>query len=105
MNKRIVTITLVLFLPLTVLAFPGGKGCNRKENHHGDRVEHMAKQLDLNANQKNKLEVIFNEKHKRHEAMRREIRLRIQKVLSSEQMARLDKMKNDRHEKCQNEMK
>jgi len=100
MNKKIVTLAIALALPLTVAAFPGGDG-GGFEGHRGDRLERMSKQLDLNAEQKGKLEVIFKEQQEKSDAIHQDTRARMQKVLSSKQMAKLDEMKKLHQEKWQ----
>jgi protein CpxP len=99
MNKKIITIALALALPLTVAAAPEDKG--GFEGHHGNRVEHMAKKLDLNAEQKSKVEAIFKEQHEKFKTIHEETRARLQGVLTEEQMTKMDEMKKQRHEKWQ----
>ncbi|MBL6987297.1 MAG: periplasmic heavy metal sensor [Methylobacter sp.] len=102
MNKKIITIALALALPLSVAAFPGSNDSgNHSDNRRANKVEHLAKQLDLNAEQKSKLEAIFKEQHEKREALRQEARLRMQEVLSSEQMTKLDNLKKNHQEKWQ----
>ena len=102
MNKKIVTLAIALALPLTVAAFPGnGGGGGRFEGHRADRVERLAKKLDLNDEQKAQLEVIFKEQREKFDAIHRETRARMQEVLSTEQMTKLDELKKRRHEKWQ----
>ncbi len=99
MNKKIITIiALALAFPLTAAAFPGGHDGGR---HQGNKMERLTKQLDLNAEQKSKLEVIFKEQQEKREALRQESRLRMQEVLTSEQMTKLDTIKKDHREKWQ----
>jgi protein CpxP len=100
MNKKIVILAIALTLPLTVFACPGGDGPGF-EGHRGDRLERMSKQLDLTAEQKGKLEVIFKEQRIKFDAIHQETRTRMQKALSSEQMAKLDELKKLRQEKRQ----
>jgi len=88
-----------LALPLTVAAASGDKG--DFEGHHGHRVERMAKTLDLNAEQKSKVEVIFKEQHEKLKAIHEETRTRLQEVLTKEQITKMDEMKKQRHEKWQ----
>jgi len=99
MNKKIITIALALALPLTVAAYPGDKG--DFEGHHGNRVERLAKKLDLNAEQKSKVEVIFKEQHEKLKAIHEETHARLQEVLTKEQMTKMDEMKKQRHEQWQ----
>ncbi|MFA5921430.1 MAG: hypothetical protein WC856_09065 [Methylococcaceae bacterium] len=100
MNKKIVTLAMALALPLTAAAFPGsGGGC--LEGHRGNRLERITKTLDLNDEQKGKLEVIFKEQKEKSDAIHQETRNRMQKVLSSEQMSKLDELKKSHQEKWQ----
>jgi Spy/CpxP family protein refolding chaperone len=99
MNKKIVTLAIALALPLTVFACPGGGP--GFEGHRGDRLERMSKQLDLSAEQNVKVEEIFKEQRGKFEAIHQETRTRMQKVLTSQQMAKLDELKKLRQEKWQ----
>ena len=101
MNKKIAIIAMALALPLTVAAFPGGGSGGHFEGHRGDRMERLAKKLDLNDEQKSKLEVIFKEQRAKFDAIHQETRARMQEVLNSEQLNKLDEMKKRRHEKWQ----
>ena len=101
MNKKIVTLAIALALPLTVAAFPGSGDGGRFEGHRGDKVERLAKKLDLNDEQKSKLEVIFKEQREKLDAIHQETRLRMQGVLNTEQMAKLDEMKKRHREMWQ----
>lgn len=102
MNKKIITIALALTLPLTVAAFPGDKGGPEHfDGHRGERVERLAKQLDLSAGQKLKLQDVFKEEHEKREAIRQETQQRMQGVLSPEQMGKFEELKKARHEKWQ----
>ena len=102
MNKKIVTTVIALILPLTVAAFPGsGSGGGRFEGHRGERMERLAETLNLTEDQKSKLQVIFKEQRAKHEAIHQETRARMQEVLSAEQMAKMDELKQRRHEKWQ----
>lgn len=100
MNKKIITIVLALALPLTVAAFPGGHEGDFK-GHKGDRVEQLAKKLDLSAEQKEQLKQVFEEQQAKREALRQETDQRMQTVLTPEQMAKFEEIKKQRHEKWQ----
>jgi periplasmic protein CpxP/Spy len=100
MNKKIVTLAIALALPLTAAAFPGsGGGCF--EGHRGDKLERLTKELNLNDDQKGKLEVIFKEQKEKSDAIHQETRTRMQTVLSAEQMAKIDELKKSHQEKWQ----
>lgn len=100
MNKKIITIVLALALPLTVAAFPGGHDGDFK-GHKGDRVEQLAKKLDLSAEQQEQLKQVFEEQHAKREALRQETEQRMQTVLTPEQMTKFEELKKQRHEKWQ----
>ena len=100
MNKKIVTLAIALALPLTAFACPGSDRPG-SQGHRGDRLERMSKQLDLTADQKDKVEEIFKEQRGKFDAIHQETRTRMQKVLSSEQMAKLDELKKLHQEKWQ----
>ncbi|MCK9608963.1 MAG: hypothetical protein M0R33_21210 [Methylomonas sp.] len=100
MNKKIITIVLALALPLTVAAFPGGHDGDFK-GHKGDRVERLAKKLDLSTEQKEQLKQVFDEQQAKREALRQETDQRMQTVLNPEQMAKFEELKKQRHEKWQ----
>ena len=99
MNKKIIILALALALPLTVAAYPGGKG--GVEGHHANRVEHLAKNLDLTPEQKTKVEAIFKEQDEKFKIIHEETQKRLQEVLTKEQMTKMDEMKKQRHEKWQ----
>ena len=92
---------MALALPLTVSAMPGeGEGAGAGNGgKHANRLEKMAKKLDLTDDQKAKLEVIFKEQHAKHKALREETRERMSQVLTAEQMEKMQKMKKRRQEK------
>jgi len=101
MNNKIATLALALALPLTVAAFPGGGDGGRFEGHRGDRLERLDKELNLNAEQKSKLEAIFKEQRGKFDVIHQETHARMKEVLSAEQMTKLDEMKKCRQEKWQ----
>jgi len=104
MNKKIITIALALVLPLTIAAFPGEGGGGPKGNH-ANRVERLAKKLDLTPEQKIKVEAIFKQQKQKFEAIRKESRARMEDVLTAEQVEKLDQLKKQRQEKRQNRQK
>ena len=91
-------IALALTLPLTAAAFPGGPHEGHKGNP-AERVEHLAKKLDLTADQKTQLEQIFKEQHEKREALHAETQQRLQSVLTAVQLTQFEAMKKQRHEK------
>ena len=99
MNKKLIILAMALALPLTVSAMPGEGAGAGNGGKHANRLEKMAKKLDLTDDQKAKLEVIFKEQHAKHKALREETRERMSQVLTAEQMEKMQKMKKRRQEK------
>ena len=69
--------------------------------HHGDRIEHLTKELDLTADQKTKLEAIFNQQRETFKAAHEANHKLIEGILTKEQTAKWDELKKHRHEKWQ----
>ncbi|MBE0436783.1 MAG: Spy/CpxP family protein refolding chaperone [Methylomicrobium sp.] len=101
MNKKIIAIAMALALPLTAAAFPPGSGKGDMEGRHGQRIERLAKDLDLTEEQRTQLESIFKEQHEKYRAIHEETRGRMQEVLNEEQMQKMEALKQQRHEKWQ----
>ena len=97
MNKTLLTLAIVLTFPLTVSAFPGGQGPN-SESHQKHRIERLTQDLNLTAEQKTKVEAIFNEQHDKFKALHEETQTKLGTVLSPEQMTRMDNLKKQRWE-------
>ncbi|PKM11926.1 MAG: hypothetical protein CVV13_07060 [Gammaproteobacteria bacterium HGW-Gammaproteobacteria-3] len=100
MNKKIVTLAIILALPLTAAACPGGDGDGFHRNR-GDRLERLTQELNLSTEQKDKLDVIFKEQRQKAKAIHQETRQQIQEVLNSEQQAQYEALKKQRHEQWQ----
>lgn len=99
MNKKIITLALALALPLTVAAFPGDRG--DFGGHHAQRIEHLTQSLNLNPEQKTKVEALFKEQDEKFKVIHDETHKRLQEILTKEQMSKMDEMKKQRHEKWQ----
>jgi Spy/CpxP family protein refolding chaperone len=97
MNKKIIILALALALPLTAVAFSGDKG--DFERHHANRVEHLTKRLDLTPEQKTKVEALFKAQDEKLKVIHEETRVRLQEVLTKEQITKLDELKKQRHDK------
>jgi Spy/CpxP family protein refolding chaperone len=97
MNKKIIILALALALPLTAAAFSGDKG--DFEGHHANRVEHLTKRLDLTPEQKTKVEALFKVQDEKLKVIHEETRVRLQEVLTKEQITKLDELKKQRHDK------
>ena len=90
------TLVTAILPSLTAVAAPGENGDEAASDR---KLEHLSKELQLSADQKAKLEAIFNEKHEKFRAIREESQNRIKEVLSAEQLTVWDAMKKRRHEK------
>jgi Spy/CpxP family protein refolding chaperone len=99
MNKKIIILAMALALPLTVAASSGDK--DYVGGHHGNRIEHMTKSLDLTAEQKTKVEALFKEQGEKSKIIHEETQARLQAVLSKEQLTKMTELKKQRHEKWQ----
>lgn len=97
MNKSILTLALVLTLPLTAMAFPGGD--QGPEGRHGQRIERLTKELNLTDEQKTKVEAVFKEQHEKFKAVHEETKSKLSTVLSPEQMTKMDELKKQHKEK------
>jgi protein CpxP len=100
MNKKIILIAMALALPLTAAALPGtdtegGEG----EYRHGKKMERMTKELNLNEEQKTKMDALFKEQHEKYKTIHEETRTRLKEILTPEQMTKMDEMKKRHHEK------
>ncbi len=97
MNKTILTLALVLTLPLTAMAFPGGD--QDPEGRHGKRIERLTKELNLTGEQKTKVEIIFQEQHEKFKAIHEETQTKLSTVLSPEQITKMEELKKQHKEK------
>lgn len=65
----------------------------------------MTKELNLTEEQKPQVEALFKEQHEKIRAIREETRSRLEGILTPEQMAKFDEMKQKRKEKYKEKMK
>ncbi|MGR8929642.1 MAG: Spy/CpxP family protein refolding chaperone [Gammaproteobacteria bacterium] len=98
MNKKILTIALAISLPLAVTAYAGGGGPDHFGKHRGDRVERLTKELDLTAEQKTKLEAVFQQEEEKRKVLREETHRQMQEFLSPEQMTKLEELRKQRYD-------
>lgn len=101
MHKSIIALALALALPVTVMAGPGEKG--GYEDHHAARLEHMTQELGLSADQKTKLEGVFNDSREKFKAIHEQMKKQIEGILTKEQLAKYQELKKQRHEKWKNQ--
>lgn len=99
MNTKMILLASVLSLPFTAFADMGN---HEAPPHH--RLERLEKELQLNAEQKAKLEVIFNEQHEKYRAIHDETHARVKEVLTPEQNDKWQAMQQQRMEKRREKM-
>lgn len=90
MNMNNLLLFSMLVLPLSVFAMPG-MGEHPMPPHH--QSEQMAKELGLNDEQKVKLAEVFKQQHEKFRAIHEETHLLIKQLLTPEQVAQWEKMK------------
>jgi Spy/CpxP family protein refolding chaperone len=102
MKKIVVCLLLAFSIPLAVVANPvpgdsgpGGEGGFRK--HHAHKMEMMAKELGLTAEQKSKVGAIFEEQKAKFQAIHEETKTRLKTVLTPEQAKKFEDMHPPRH--------
>lgn len=99
MTLKTLLLATTLFLPLTVMAAPSEHEYGLPADHHAD---HLAKELQLSAEQKAELEVIFKEQHEKFRAIHEESHARLKQLLSPEQLTKWEQLKQQRQEKHHN---
>lgn len=85
---------MALILPLTAVGYE-----NVNETAPETKLEHLSNELQLTADQKAKLEAIFNERHEKIRAIREDTQNRVKAVLTEEQQTNWEAMKKHRYEK------
>ena len=93
MNKLFIGLLLALSVPLTAFAEP-----DMDNNMAEKRVERMTKTLDLNAEQKTKIEAIFKAQQEKAKALHEETDASVKAVLTPEQATKFDVMQEKRQE-------
>jgi Spy/CpxP family protein refolding chaperone len=94
MKKLLIGLLLALsVLPLTAFAEP-----DMDNNMAEKRVERMTKTLDLNAEQKTKIEAIFKAQREKFKALQDETHASIKAVLTPEQATKFDAQQEKRQE-------
>jgi Spy/CpxP family protein refolding chaperone len=105
---------ILAFYILTMLSAPVFSGMaddsERKHKSPEQRIENLAKKLDLNEEQKYKAIIIFKDSHEqrmnikkgeraKHDPLREETHQNLSKILTGEQMDTLEKLHKKRMEK------
>jgi periplasmic protein CpxP/Spy len=97
MNVKLISIIIALALPLSVAAYPGGKGGH--EQYRAKKIERLDKELGLSEDQKANIDALFKEQGEKYKALHQETQSRLQTILTPEQNSKLEEMKQRRHEK------
>ena len=101
MNRMItgMALTALLVLPISTLASPDG------EMDPGKRMDHMQRELDLTDAQREQIEAIFKDHHEQMKKMREDTESRINDVLTEEQQAEFEGMREERRERFRDKLK
>lgn len=99
MNKKIIIIALAVLLPFTAMA--AGNETGNHEGQRGEKIKQLTKELGLSAEQQSRLETIFQQHHEKLKALREEKHKQMEGVLTSEQIAKYNELKKERHLKKQ----
>ncbi|QWF70140.1 hypothetical protein KEF85_12395 [Methylomonas paludis] len=97
MNIKILPLIL-LSIVVSFLQAPMANAENDYEISREHKWEHLTEELQLSADQKAKLEAIYNEKHEKLRAIREESQNRIKELLTEEQLGKWNALKRQRYE-------
>lgn len=98
MKKTLIALTLAAMIPTAAYAASHERG----EHSRGPHVERLAERLELNEEQQAKVRALFEEQKAQHEAMRAQMRGKIAEVLTPDQLANMDAMR-DKHREMRTE--
>jgi Spy/CpxP family protein refolding chaperone len=94
-NKTIIALALAAIIPTAVLAATdGGAGY-----HRGPNVERLAERLDLSAEQQEQVRALFEAHKAERQAMREKMRASMAEVLTPDQQAKMETMREMRRAK------
>lgn len=99
MNKKLVSVVMIMLMPLTGMA--AVNDASPHEWHRGERIERLTQELGLSADQKAQLVTIFQQHHEKLKALHDEQHKLLEGVLTKEQMAKYDTLRKERYEKWQ----
>jgi len=97
MNIKFISMVIALALPLSAVAYPGGKGDH--EQYRAKKIERLNSELGLSEDQKVKIDALFKEQGEKHRALHQETQSQLQTILTPEQNTKLEEMKQRRQEK------
>lgn len=98
MKKTLIALTLAAIIPAAAYAASDGRG------HHtrGPHIERLAERLELSEEQQAKVRTLFEEQREQHQAMREQMRSKMAEVLTQEQIAKMEAMREMHKEKRMN---
>ena len=88
MNKVFIATIIAIILPLTAYAAPGEE--QRSRGSHVERIQKIAKKLDLTKEQESKLAIILKEQHQKHKALKKQTHEKMKQLLTGEQMEKMN---------------
>lgn len=91
MKKTMLALALSFALPAAVTV--GALAEDQASPRYGPRIERLAQRLDLRDQQKSALAAIFAEQGEKRRALREETHARVQGVLTEEQLAQFEDMR------------
>lgn len=94
MNKTLIALTLAAIIPAAAYA----AGDKRGEHARGPHIERLAERLELSEEQQAKMRALFEEQRTQREAMRAQMRGKMNELLTPEQIAKMDAMREQRGE-------
>lgn len=95
MHKTLIALTLAAFLPAAAYSASHKGG----EHPRGPHVERLAEKLELSAQQQQQMRALFEEQREQREAMRAQMRGKVAEVLTPDQLAKMDAMREQYREK------
>ena len=94
MKKTFIALTLAAIIPAAAYAASYERG----EHARGPHVERLAERLELSAEQQEKVRTLFEEQQAQREAMRAQMRGKMAEVLTPDQLAKMDAMRDQHRE-------
>ena len=71
----------------------------------GKRMDHLQKELELSDTQRTEIEAIFEAHHQKMKQLREDTEMRINQVLTEEQQAEFEGMREERRERFRDKLK
>lgn len=94
MKKTLIALTLAAIIPAAAYAASDKGGVHMRGAH----VERLAERLELNDEQQAKVRALFEEQRAQHESMREQMRGKMAEVLTPEQLAKMEAMRDQYRE-------